>query len=55
LFAQANRDPKKSFPAIYDFWSIPALDEAYYLNFGSKEENEELKAKLTRVWQLKQN
>lgn len=54
LFAQANRDPKRSFPQIFDFWPIPALDKAYYLNFGSKEENEELKAKLMQVWQLKQ-
>ena len=55
LFASANRDPKKSFPQITEFWPIAVLDEAYYQSFGTPEENEEIKAKLMKAWQLSQN
>lgn len=54
LFAQANRDPKKSFPTVNDFWPIPILDEAYYQSFGTPDENKEIKAKLIEIWQLNQ-
>ena len=55
LFASANRDPKKSFPQITEFWPIGILDEAYHQSFGTPEENEEIKAKLMKAWQLSQN
>lgn len=55
LFAQANRDPKKSFPQLPDFWPIPIIDRAFADRFGSREENKEIKAKLIKVWQLRQN
>lgn len=55
LFAQANKDPKKSFPHVMDFWPIPVIDRAFSDRFGTREENEEIKAKLMKVWQLSQN
>lgn len=51
LFAGANRDPKKSFPQIQDFWPIPYLDKAYIDSFGTEEENKEIKEKLIKLWQ----
>lgn len=55
LFASANRDPKRAFPQITEFWPIPVLDRAYYQSFGTPEENEEIKTKLMKAWQLSQN
>jgi hypothetical protein len=54
LFASANRDSKKSFPQITEFWPIPVIDQAYYQSFGTPQENEEIKAKLIEIWQLNQ-
>lgn len=55
LFASAHRDPKKASPNITEFWPIAILDEAYYQSFGTPQENEEIKAKLIKAWQLSQN
>jgi hypothetical protein len=55
LFAQANKDPKRSFPKIQDFWPIPYLDEAFSATFDNPEKNNEIKAKLMQAWQLSQN
>jgi hypothetical protein len=53
LFASANRDPKKSFPTMSDFWPIPMIDGIISQGFGTPEENEEIKRKLIEAWQLK--
>jgi hypothetical protein len=55
LFASANRDSKKSFPSMSDFWPIPLIDGFKGQGFGSPEENEEIKQKLVKAWQLSQN
>jgi hypothetical protein len=55
LFAQANKDPKRSFPKIQEFWPIPYLDQAFASNFDNPEKNSEIKAKLMQAWQLYQN
>ena len=55
LFAQANKDPKKSFPKIQEFWPIPYLDQAFTSTFDNPEKNSEIKAKLMQAWQLSQN
>ena len=55
LFAQANKDPKRSFPKIQEFWPIPYLDQAFASNFDNPEKNSEIKAKLMQAWQLSQN
>ena len=55
LFAQANKDPKRSFPKIQDFWPIPYLDDVFSATFDNPEKNNEIKAKLMQAWQLSQN
>lgn len=53
LFASTNRDPKKSFPSVSDFWPIPVIDGLTRNDFGTPQENEEIKRKLLEAWQLK--
>lgn len=55
LFAQANSDPKKSLPRVFDFWPIPFLDKAYLKSLGTPQENKDIKTKLMKLWQQSQN
>lgn len=55
LFASANKDPKKAFPQLQEFWPIPYLDRGYESTFGTPEENAEIKQKLMKLWRISQN